>query len=508
MRFCITGTGRCGTSLLRGMLDGHPQVFVFPETHWIPKMVEFFGTSNADVKVLKNVVSRTLHANGKPVTPFDEAELDAEIAGRSVMPVAEFADLLGFLHARRNGKEYWADKTPDYGPYLQQLQLLWPECRIVHLVRNGLEVALSMSRHEGFRHMAMGDEMWWVWGSFNHYFESAPLTERELGAYLDLWYWRYLRIENERTRLRPGSSTVVRFEQLLTEPEVTLRQLADFCGLDAPESWLSEAASRVAIGTIQSKASEFPREYVEPRHQELLSTLGYGAGRPSDEDREVAGGKVEKAGASYFIKDGYRVNPSPRRYFDTVEDSRIYQDSVYRYAHHWIQRSNSESVLDLGCGAATKLEKWIAPTGAHVMGVDLVEAIEFCARTYDFGRWLADDIEKPSADLGTPFDLILCVDVVEHLKDPDLLFRYLRRWSHSRTSLILSTPERDLRRGVADMGPPDNPTHVREWNAEEFGRYLESHGLEVDEHLVLELRPGIRTCQVARSSWTANAELG
>jgi hypothetical protein len=38
--------------------------------------------------------------------------------------------------------------------------------------------------------------------------------------------------------------------------------------------------------------------------------------------------------------------------------------------------------------------------------------------------------------------------------------------------VLVSTPERDLVRGVQDEGPPANPHHVREWNRTEFGSML------------------------------------
>ena len=161
MHFCITGTGRCGSKLLRNLFHIHPALFVYDETHWIPKMYEFFGTGEAEVEALINIIRRTNHVTGLPVTELDEARLATDLAGATRMTVAQFCDVLGKSFAQKEGKTLWADKTPDYGPNLQVLQTLWPNCRFVHIVRHGLEVALSMSRHPGFRWMASAQEMWW-----------------------------------------------------------------------------------------------------------------------------------------------------------------------------------------------------------------------------------------------------------------------------------------------------------------------------------------------------------
>ena len=75
MRFCIVGTGRCGTTLLRNILSEHPTVAVFNETHWIPKLYEFFGTGTGPVADMIDIVRRTTFANGKVVTELADDEL-------------------------------------------------------------------------------------------------------------------------------------------------------------------------------------------------------------------------------------------------------------------------------------------------------------------------------------------------------------------------------------------------------------------------------------------------
>jgi 2-polyprenyl-3-methyl-5-hydroxy-6-metoxy-1,4-benzoquinol methylase len=107
------------------------------------------------------------------------------------------------------------------------------------------------------------------------------------------------------------------------------------------------------------------------------------------------------------------------------------------------------------------------------------------------------DIEDPSAELGRRFDLLMAVDVIEHLLNPDALLRFLYLHAHTRSVVVLSTPERDLRRGPGDCGPPANPAHVREWNGTELQAYLRSTGLfDVLSHQVVDMLPGMRTCQV------------
>ena len=207
---------------------------------------------------------------------------------------------------------------------------------------------------------------------------------------------------------------------------------------------------------------------------------------------------------NYFIKDGYTCNPNPIQYIDTLEDSLTYQIAVYRHAAKIITMLGLETVLDIGRGLGRKLQKFILPTGAAITGIDFSQNIAYCQNHYEFGRWLVDDIESPNPKLSHPVDFIICADVIEHLIDPDTLFRYIRNWSHENTKIIISTPERDLRRGPDDMGPPGNGAHVREWNQGEFKNYLANLGISIEDHQIVELRSGMSTCQLVIGSWIRN----
>lgn len=275
MHFCITGTGRSGTKLLRNLFNSHPDLYVYNETHWIPKMFEFFGTDIADVDMLIEIIKRTYHVLGMPVTELDEDWLSSLFANHSRLTVVEFCDRLSTAIAQQHGKRLWADKTPDYGPHLQTLQILWPQCKIVHLIRNGKEVALSMSHHPGFRWMASAHDMWWGSASFNQYYQAIEVNDRPFTDYLDLWYWRLLRIRNESERLHPNSYLEVQFEDLLEQSEPTLTKIAEFVKLPASTQWLAESNEIIDINHIRCHAENVADDVLEPYHRALLANLGY-----------------------------------------------------------------------------------------------------------------------------------------------------------------------------------------------------------------------------------------
>ncbi|MDO3383253.1 class I SAM-dependent methyltransferase [Gilvimarinus algae] len=198
---------------------------------------------------------------------------------------------------------------------------------------------------------------------------------------------------------------------------------------------------------------------------------------------------------NYFLKQDYRSHKIPRPFNDSEEDALTYQLEVYQFAADVIQKLGCRSVLDVGCGYALKLAKYIRPLCEKIVGVDQDHAIDYCNSNHAFGQWIVDNLEVPQTSFNEKFDLIVSADVVEHLVDPDSLLNYIRRCASENSRIIISTPERDLRRGADSMGPPANPAHVREWNKSEFAAYLKDRNFRILDHQIMNLKEGMPTCQ-------------
>jgi len=71
-------------------------------------------------------------------------------------------------------------------------------------------------------------------------------------------------------------------------------------------------------------------------------------------------------------------------------------------------------------------------------------------------------------------DMIICADVLEHVEDPDAFIKSVisvRGWK----CILISTPERNKRRGRLHYGPPPNPAHYREWSMPELKRFIQRY---------------------------------
>ena len=185
---------------------------------------------------------------------------------------------------------------------------------------------------------------------------------------------------------------------------------------------------------------------------------------------------------AFGVPSGYRENPvitDSEGGFDywtdeRVESSRRFQWAVYKFALKVARERGARTVMDVGCGPATKLDALFE--GFDVYGVDQPAAIEACRRLKRTGTFavvdLATDPEPPFGSM----DLVICSDVIEHLADPTPLLRFVR--AACGGVAVFSTPARD-RMGAESAEGPTNPAHVREWSRQEFAELLRSSGFRV-----------------------------
>jgi len=192
---------------------------------------------------------------------------------------------------------------------------------------------------------------------------------------------------------------------------------------------------------------------------------------------------------NYFLKAGYKTNITEegevtQKYTGPPLD-KTWQISVYKQVGKLLSGFRSRKTLELGSGSGYKLMKFIYPISKNVSGIDYPHSVEYCKNHYPNGNWIAEDFDNYSSDHADKYDLILSVDVIEHLVSPEKLIDKIKYHASSETTIIISTPERDKLRGPETMGPPPNKMHVREWNEIELKAFLEDQGLKVIEQQIL-----------------------
>lgn len=187
----------------------------------------------------------------------------------------------------------------------------------------------------------------------------------------------------------------------------------------------------------------------------------------------------------FYLPEGYRSNtarPTTEDLADYWTPDRVamsvkYQAHVYRWAASLIRSRRLESFLDVGCGCGVKIAPYIAPLISDIEAIDHPAAVAKCRELGVPATFRAADLEAPGIKPWRAFDLIVCADVIEHLRNPDPMLDLIRGLSHRRTLVIFSTPDRDRLRG-RDCLVCEKPDHVREWSAPEFRALLAARGFE------------------------------
>jgi hypothetical protein len=175
----IVGCQRSGTTLLRLMLDSHPNISCGPETRFLE------GLS----KVAEEASLR-LARYGFPDDYWDRK-------------VAEFFDSFQRDYAERRGRKRWADKTPRYALSLDYINRLFPECLVVHVIRDGRDVVTS--------HLAR-------WG----YWSGVKAIQK---------WQQYIRTARRTGQAMPENRYYeLRYEDLVADTEGAMASLLEFVG--------------------------------------------------------------------------------------------------------------------------------------------------------------------------------------------------------------------------------------------------------------------------------------
>jgi hypothetical protein len=137
--FFIIGCVRSGTTMLRNVLRLHPQLAAPEETHFY-RWPEAYGTDGS-LQVLSRNTTLVRHRAIDGITEEEFAAMLTQALTRRELYVRYMA-----LFLRRSKPEAtrWFDKTPQNVYGAAMLAADFPRARFVHIVRNPLDVVLSL----------------------------------------------------------------------------------------------------------------------------------------------------------------------------------------------------------------------------------------------------------------------------------------------------------------------------------------------------------------------------
>jgi hypothetical protein len=242
----VVGVGRSGTTLLRLMLDSHPELAIPAETHFVPAVIERGRAGGRGGELVDAIVA---------ARAWSDFGLEAELLRERVaeLPEPDAPSVLRAffgLCAERERKPRWGDKTPAYVRRMPMIGAELAEARFVHLIRDGRDVALSRRRR------GMG--------------ASKPMAETAR-----LWRRRIEDARGQARRLR-GRYLELRYEDLVAAPEPALRSVCDLVELEFDPAMLRhhEGAGRRLgeLGDLAEEGARREREGGERRAAHALVT--------------------------------------------------------------------------------------------------------------------------------------------------------------------------------------------------------------------------------------------
>lgn len=136
----VVGVGRSGTTLLRLMLDAHPDLAIPPETHFLYRLSKLRSKGG---KLREEFLDTVLNTHEWADFHISEEVFRERLSAVSPFRVEDGVRLFYRLYAERFNKSRWGDKTPGYVLRMRAIQSMLPEAHFIHIIRDGRAVAAS-----------------------------------------------------------------------------------------------------------------------------------------------------------------------------------------------------------------------------------------------------------------------------------------------------------------------------------------------------------------------------
>ena len=277
----VVGCPRSGTTLLQRMLDAHPALAVANDTHFIARAVLAVlpALAQGSAQAIPPGQQRALIDWSCAYHRFARLQLpDAAVArAKQAETFPAFVSAIYRELAALHGKPMGGEKTPDYVRSLPLLHLLFPETKVLHIVRDGRDVVLSLLE---WARLGRGPGRFPLW------------QEQPLAACALWWRWQVASGRHAAASLPPGVLLELRYESLVQDARGELERVARFLGIGHVDAMHDFHAGKTRYGTkLSAKSAWLPptvglrnfASHMAPAEQalfellagDLLQELGY-----------------------------------------------------------------------------------------------------------------------------------------------------------------------------------------------------------------------------------------
>ena len=203
----IIGAGRSGTTILNDLLSLHPDISMYPyeaNELWHPDLYPYIRSKRGVTPIWIDPKK------------FTESSLMTFNSKRQRHLVSRFN-----VYAKLKSRPIFINKTVMVNFMLDKVREIFPNCRFVHVVRNGIPVSLSLQIKEQKKlHHPR-------YSKYDAYYACSKICREWMARY---WNSTILEVESFRQRNKLGNESFfeLRYEDMVTEPARYLGELFNF----------------------------------------------------------------------------------------------------------------------------------------------------------------------------------------------------------------------------------------------------------------------------------------
>ncbi len=211
----IISSPRSGSTLMRLILDAHPNIAV-PPPSWLYEIIFPYLYSYGDLSQENNFIALAEDVLETPMikkweTGFTQASLVDLCRNNSFKAIY---DVLHEWHAKKENKPRWGEKNPRDSFWVNEIKADYPDAQFLHILRDGRDVAIDLCSTPGMRpHSLYSAALLW-----NHFVKS---------------------IRENTASLSKEDYYEVGYEKLCAQPEKELVKICNFLGEDYDSAMLN-----------------------------------------------------------------------------------------------------------------------------------------------------------------------------------------------------------------------------------------------------------------------------
>ena len=236
----ILGAHKSGSSLIRSLLDGHPDLFVVPmETHifqragyWVDYRLRRARPANLDIEEIKQNFIAQIEEYNTISTPVSDANLVGKfdirkLTGQFDQDVSSLSELITIYLRVIYSALFDADlpeelriveKSVENAEFASDIKQIYPDAKLLHILRNPYANIVSL-RRSAFQRK-----------------KSYPFIGRYIRSLYNSYYFLY------RNQRLIKDYMVIRYEDLLADARNVMQSVACFLEIEFIESLLQPSS--------------------------------------------------------------------------------------------------------------------------------------------------------------------------------------------------------------------------------------------------------------------------